>query len=110
LKTGREPCARAHPRDYVAEVDADPELDPLVRRDSGVGLGHSPLDLNSATDGGNHAGELRQQAVAGVLYDTAPVLLDLRIDQLPRPAPDTFRFNLLYGARRFVRLFFTRLG
>jgi hypothetical protein len=45
-----------------------------------------------------------------VLYDTAPVLLDLRIDQLPRPAPDTFRFNLLYGARRFVRLFFTRLG
>ena len=37
-----------------------------------------------------HARKFRQQAVAGVLYDAAPVLLDLRIDQLPEMRLEAF--------------------
>ena len=69
--------------DHVAEVDPDAELDPVLRRGCGVPLDHPPLDLDRAPNGVDHARELRQEAVAGVLYDPAPVLLDLRIDQLP---------------------------
>jgi hypothetical protein len=41
--------------DYIAEVNPDTELDPLLRRDSRIGLCHSPLHLNRAPDDGNHA-------------------------------------------------------
>jgi hypothetical protein len=68
--------------DHVTEVDADAEPDPLLLRHLGLALSHATLDLNGATRGIHHARELRQEAVAGVLYDPAPVLLDLRIDQL----------------------------
>jgi hypothetical protein len=68
--------------DHVPEVNPDPELDPLLRRDVRVPRGHSPLHLHGAPDGVNHAGELGQQAVAGVLHDPARVLGDLGIDQL----------------------------
>jgi hypothetical protein len=46
-------------------------------------VNHPALDLRSAAHGVDHARKFRQKAVAGVLYDPAPVLLDLRIDQLP---------------------------
>src|SRR5215472_12285769 len=69
-------------RDHVTKVDADTELDPLLRRDLGVSLGHPPLHLDRTPHRVHHAGEFRQEAVAGVLYDPAPMLRDLRIDQL----------------------------
>ena len=47
-----------------------------------VAIGHPPLHLRGAPDGVNDAGEFGQEAVAGVLHDPAPVLGDLRIDQL----------------------------
>ena len=34
--------------DDVAEVDADAELDPLLRRNVGIALGHAALDLDRA--------------------------------------------------------------
>src|SRR5215472_2521479 len=69
-------------RDHVTKVDADPELDALLRRGLGVSLGHPPLHLDRTPHRVHHAGEFRQEAVAGVLYDPAPMLRDLRIDQL----------------------------
>jgi hypothetical protein len=47
---------------------------------------HSPLHLDRTTHRIDHALELRQEAVAGVLDDPAPVLRDLRIDQLAEVA------------------------
>ena len=58
----------------------------LMRRSSGsIGLAvdHPALHLGGAAHRVDDAGEFRQHAVAGVLDDAAPVLLDLRIDQLP---------------------------
>jgi hypothetical protein len=69
--------------DHVAEVDADPKSNALVPGHLGFALDHAALDLRDATHGVHNTRKLRQQAVAGILYGTAPVLLDLRIDQLP---------------------------
>jgi hypothetical protein len=41
------------------------------------------LHLDGAPDGVDHALELRQKAVAGVLYDPAPVFHDFRLDYIP---------------------------
>jgi hypothetical protein len=62
-------------------ADAKPDA-PLVghRR---VAVDHAALDLRSATHGVHNTRKFRQQAVAGVLYSTAPALRDLRINQLP---------------------------
>jgi hypothetical protein len=66
---------------HVAEVDPEPELDPRRRRDSRVAIRHAPLHFHPASDGIDHARELRQEAVASVLDDAAAVLRDLGIDQ-----------------------------
>ena len=73
--------------DHVAEIDADAQLDAVVRRDTGVALGHRLLHLDRAAHRIDDAGELDQQAVAGGLDDAAMVLGDFRIDELARAAP-----------------------
>jgi hypothetical protein len=71
-----------------------PRLTPMrnpMRRSSGTSVSRSiiprctstALHLHCAAHGIHHARKLRQQAVAGVLHDAAPVLPDLRIDQFP---------------------------
>ena len=46
------------------------------------------------------AREFRQQAVAGVLYDAATVLRDLRIDQFAQMRPQAFVGAFLIGAHQ----------
>src|SRR5262249_34868593 len=60
-----------------------------------VAVGHRPLHFDGATHRVNHVRELRQEAVAGVLYDPAPVLPNLRIDQLPAMGLEPFVGPLL---------------
>jgi hypothetical protein len=69
-------------RNHVAEVNPDPELDPLLGRHPDVPIGHPPLDLDRAPDGINHACKLGQKAVAGVFYEPAAMLFCLRVHQL----------------------------
>ena len=76
--------------DYVAEIDAHTKPDPSILRDFGLALGHPPLHLDSAPNRVDHARELDQHPVAGVLYDPAPVLRDFRIDQLPEMSLQAF--------------------
>ena len=57
--------------DDVADVDADTELDAMVRRQRGIAFGHRRLHLGRATQRVDNAGELDQQAVAGRLDDAA---------------------------------------
>ena len=68
----------------------DIPTDAPLRRDGGVGLGHASLDLGSTPDGIHNTGKFRQEPVAGVLYDPAPVLGDLGIDQLAEVRLEVF--------------------
>jgi hypothetical protein len=68
---------------YVAEIDADPELDRLFEWRARVAFSHASLHLDGAAYGIDHARELAKEAVTSILYDPAPVLLDLRLNQLP---------------------------
>jgi hypothetical protein len=67
--------------DHVVEVDPGAKFYPCRWPRTLIALGHRALDLHSAADGIHDTGELRQEGVAGVLYDPAPMLADLRIDQ-----------------------------
>jgi hypothetical protein len=81
-----EPCAEIHAipikviaiDDYVAEVDADAQADPIVGSDAGVRLGHCLLYLDSTAD---HAGKFHQDAVTGDLDDLVILLDDFRIEK-----------------------------
>ena len=84
--------------DHIAEVDADAKLDPLGSRNGGVAPGHPPLHLNRTAHGVDDALELGKETIAGVLYDPAPVLRDLRIDQFPEVAFQPLVRPLLIGA------------
>ena len=68
--------------DNVADMDADPELDATLRRQSGVALDHAVLYLDRATHRVDRAAEFDQRAIAGAL-DDAPVMHgDRRVDEI----------------------------
>jgi hypothetical protein len=58
------------------------------------------LNFGSAPDGIDDARELGKEAVASVLYDPAPVLGDLRINQFPKMCLEAFVRALLIPIRR----------
>ena len=103
LGQGLQPRCDIHPvaenifslDNHIAEVDPNPELDPLLWRSGRVAVGHPPLHLHGAPDGVDHAGELGQEPVAGGLDDTPPVLGDLRLDQVPEVGLETLVRPLL---------------
>ena len=64
-----------------------------MRRSSahlGLAVDHPALYFGGAAHRVDDAGEFRKHAVAGVLDDAAPVLLDLRIDQLAKMRLEAF--------------------
>jgi len=63
--------------DHIAEVDADAEPDAPVLRHLGLSIHHRALHPDRTAHRLHNTGKFRQQAVAGVLYDAATVLLDL---------------------------------
>src|SRR4051794_8039998 len=67
--------------DDVAEVDADPEYDPLVFRGRDVAFGHSPLHGDRAGDRLDHTRTLDQDSVAGRFDDSTFVLGDLGVNE-----------------------------
>ena len=66
--------------DDVADMDADAELDPQLRRDVARTLSHRALQLDRAACRIDGAGELDQHAVAGGLDDAAVMRGDAGID------------------------------
>jgi hypothetical protein len=76
--------------DHVAEIDPDTELCLPFHRDIGVALDHPPLHLDRVAHRIDDTRELDQHPVAGILYGTAPVLLDLWIDQFPEMFCEAF--------------------
>jgi hypothetical protein len=81
--------------DYLALVDADPELNAVIRRDCRVPLGDALLHLDRASNRINDAGELDEHAVTGVLDDPAAVSGDGWIDHLAEKRPEPFVRTLL---------------
>ena len=69
--------------DDVADIDADAELDPSLRRHRLVPLGHAALHIDRAAHGIDRAGELDQHPIAGGLDDTAAMAGDGGIDNSP---------------------------
>ena len=67
-----------------------PKPDPPLVGQLGLAVAHPPLDLGSTADRIDYARELHQQAVARVLYDPAPMLFDLRIDQFAQMRLEAF--------------------
>ena len=83
--------------DHVAEMDADPKFDALVRRDPSVALDHRPLDFNGAVHRVDDAAELDNCAVAGALDDATVVHGDGRIDQVASERPQPRQNPVLVG-------------
>src|SRR6516162_5727824 len=81
--------------DHVAQIDADAELDPLLRRHMRVALGHPSPYLDGAAHRIDDAGEFDEQPVAGGLDDAASMVFDLGVPPL---APDRFQ----RGKRAFL--------
>ena len=86
--------------DHVAEVDANAEPDAPFLAHFGLAVGHPALDLHGAADGIHDTRKLREQAVAGVLHSTAPVLRDLRLDQPSEMRLKAFVCAFLIGAHQ----------
>ena len=84
--------------DHVAEMDADPKFDALVRRDPSVALDHRPLDFNGAVHCVDDAAELDDAAVAGALDDAAVMHGDGRIDQVASERPQPRQNPVLVGS------------
>jgi hypothetical protein len=67
--------------DDVADIDPNAKLDPLLLRHVGVALHHATLNIKSTAHGVDHAAELGQHSIAGVLDNTAAVFGNLGIDE-----------------------------
>src|SRR5580704_19560209 len=68
-------------------MNADPELDALVRRDTRVAFDHSDLDFDRAAHCIDDAAELGDEPVARALDDTPMMRSDGGIDEIATEAP-----------------------
>src|SRR2546421_575691 len=69
----------------ITDVNADAELDPLVLRHVDILFGHAALNFVGTSHGVDHAGELSNSAVPGILDDTSVMLSDFGIKKrLPK--------------------------
>src|SRR6516164_403727 len=81
--------------DHVAQIDPDAEPDPALLGHVRLTVDHPSLDLYGAAHRVDHARELCQEAVAGILDSAAAMLGDLRIDHFPEVGPETLVRPLL---------------
>jgi hypothetical protein len=100
---GRDVDAVAHQvavglLDHVAEMNADAELDALVRRDAGIAVDQAILHLDRAAHRVDHAAELDDEPVAGALDDAAVMHGDRRVGEVAAQKAQTRKYALLVGA------------
>jgi hypothetical protein len=65
--------------DNITDVNADAKFDPLVLRHIDILLRHAALDFVGASDGIDHAAELNESAVPGILDDASAMISDFGI-------------------------------
>jgi hypothetical protein len=64
----------------VTDVDADAKFDPLGLRHIDIPFGHAALDFVGTSHGVDHAGELNESAVPGILDDAPMMFSDFGIE------------------------------
>ncbi|MGB5185065.1 MAG: hypothetical protein WBO12_23165 [Xanthobacteraceae bacterium] len=70
------------PVDYdVADVNANPEFDAFVRRNTGIALDHIALNIDRAAYRVDNANELHQDAIASGFNNSAAMFGDLGINE-----------------------------
>jgi hypothetical protein len=67
---------------YVTEVDPDAQLHPALWLNAFIFGFERGLDLHRALDGVDDAGELRQHAITGGVYEPPVMLFDETVDSL----------------------------
>jgi hypothetical protein len=67
--------------DNITDVNADAKFDPLDLRYIDILLGHAALNFVGTSHGIDHAGELGNSAVPGILDDTSVMLSDFGIEK-----------------------------
>src|SRR6266478_4123159 len=65
--------------DYITDVNADAELDPLVLRHIGILFCQAALDFVGTSHGVDHTGELNESAVPGILDNASAMISDFWI-------------------------------
>jgi hypothetical protein len=73
---------------HVAEMDADPQLQPLVRGAPGLVPGDGALDLDRGLDGVCHRPELHEGTIAHQLDDPAAMAGDDGLEQRSAHSPE----------------------
>jgi hypothetical protein len=82
--------------DYdVAQVDANAELDTLIRGFASIALTHPLLQFDGATRRIYHAGKFDQQPITGRFHNPSTVLSDLRVNQFAAVSLKTCKRPLL---------------
>ena len=81
--------------DYVAEVNADAELDAPFRRQAGVALDRAALHFDRAAHRVDHAAELDENAVAGALDDAPMMNRDDGVDEIAAKRPQAHEDAIL---------------
>jgi len=67
--------------DYDRALNADPKFDPFVLWHIGILFGHAALDFVGTSHGVDHAGELNESAVPGILDDASAMISDFGIEK-----------------------------
>ena len=86
--------------DHIAEVDADPKLDPPFGADAGVAVDESGLHFDRTPHRFHNAQELDQHTIARRLDNASAIFLDFRIDQLAVERLQTRKRALLVRAHQ----------
>jgi hypothetical protein len=81
--------------DDVAKVDADPQLEPSLKRDRIVDRTRRSLHCEGAVQRVDHAGEIRQQAVTCGADDPSAMRRDLRVDSASKVSKRPMRARLI---------------
>src|SRR5262249_44516737 len=85
-------------QDDIAEINADAELDPFVRRHALVALRHAALNMDRAAHRVHDAAELDQHPIAGGFNDAPAVFGDAGIKNDAQMLPQTNERPLLIDA------------
>ena len=67
--------------DNITDMNADAKFDPLDLRHIDILFCHAALDFIGTSHGVDHAGELNESAVPGILDDASAMLSDFRIEK-----------------------------
>ena len=67
--------------DDITDVNADAKFDPLVLRHIDILFCHAALDFVGTSHGVDHAGELNESAVPGILDDASVMFSDFGIEK-----------------------------